>query len=31
MLAMKQNEHQHSQFLSMKDELGADEIKIDNH
>ncbi len=29
MLAMRQNEHQHSQFLSMKDELGADEIKID--
>jgi len=29
MLAMKQNEHQHSQFLSMKEELGADEIKIE--
>jgi MoaA/NifB/PqqE/SkfB family radical SAM enzyme len=29
MLAMSQNEHQHSDFLNMKDELGADVIKID--
>jgi MoaA/NifB/PqqE/SkfB family radical SAM enzyme len=29
MLAMRQNEHQHNQFLNMKSELGADEVKID--
>lgn len=29
MLAMKQNEHQHADFLKMKDKLKANEIKID--
>ncbi len=29
MLAMSQNEHQHSKFLEMKEELGAQEMKID--
>jgi MoaA/NifB/PqqE/SkfB family radical SAM enzyme len=29
MLAMKQNEHQHDAFLKMKNDFGADEIKID--
>ena len=29
MLAMRQNEHQHHDFLKMKNELGADEIKIE--
>lgn len=29
MLAMGQNEHQHSKFLEMKEELGAQEMKID--
>ena len=29
MLAMKQNEHQHKKFLSMKEYFGANEMKID--
>jgi radical SAM protein with 4Fe4S-binding SPASM domain len=29
MLAMSQNEHQHSKFLNMKEDLGVDIVKID--
>lgn len=29
MLAMKQNEHQHEKFLSLKDHFGAQEIRVD--